>query len=337
MGQTSMPQEDSLVDIANRPNTEKCYQSLQSLIPGGVNSPIRSCKGLGVTPLIVDRGAGDRVFDIDGNGYIDYCGSWGPLIHGHAHPAVCKAAKEAIDRGTSFGITCEAEEKLARLVVGALPSMEKIRFVSSGTEATMTAARLARGYTQRDMIVKFSGNYHGHADFFLVQAGSGVFTLNPASTSAGIPQDVIKNTACLPYNDIEAAQQFLSDRRNSGRIAAVILEPIAANMGCVAASPEFLRMLRTVTKEIGAVLILDEVISGFRVGTAGAQAMYGIEPDLTTLGKIIGGGFPVAAFGGKKEIMDCLAPLGSVYQAETLSGESCGDGSGLSGSVHVFE
>jgi glutamate-1-semialdehyde 2,1-aminomutase len=308
------------VDIEKRPKTKTCYESLLGLVPGGVNSPIRSCKGLGVAPLVVNKGVGDMVYDIDGNGYVDYCGSWGPLIHGHAHPAICQAAKDAIDNGTSFGITCDGEEKLAKLIVNAIPSMEKVRFVSSGTEATMTAARLARGYTGRDLIVKFSGNYHGHADFFLVQAGSGMFNLTPTSTSAGIPQDVIKHTACLPYNDVKATEDFLKNPENRNKVACVILEPIAANMGCVPATEEFIRMLRTVTEEIGAVLIFDEVISGFRVGVAGAQPMYGVDPDMTCLGKIIGGGFPVAAFGGKKKIMDCLAPIGSVYQAGTLSG-----------------
>ncbi len=311
---------DLRVNIDSRPKTKACYESLLELIPGGVNSPVRAFKALGILPVIVERGEGDRVYDLDGNEYLDFCGSWGPLIHGHAHPQIGQAAKEAVDKGTTFGITCSAEEKLARLIVSLIPSIDKVRFVSSGTEATMSAARLARGYTGRDLIVKFAGNYHGHADFFLIQAGSGVFNLTLSSTSAGIPQDVIRNTACLPYNDVEATRAFLEDPQNCKRVAAVILEPIAGNMGCVQATLPFLKMLREVTQKIGAVLIFDEVISGFRVGVDGAQGLTGIVPDMTCLGKIIGGGFPVAAFGGKKEIMDCLAPLGSVYQAGTLSG-----------------
>ena len=238
-------------------------------------------------------------------------------------------AQKQVARGMTFGITTEVEGKLARTVTELMPSIEKIRFVSSGTEATMTAARLARGYTNRPYIVKFSGNYHGHADFFLVQAGSGVFGLNSTSSSAGIPDEIVKHTICLPYNDVDTCREFLLDLKNKETIAAVIIEPIAGNMGCVPATHEFLTMLRETTTQIGAVLIFDEVISGFRVGLDGAQGYYGITPDLTCLGKIIGGGFPAAAFGGKKEIMDCLAPLGNVYQAGTLSGNPVAMEAGL--------
>lgn len=306
--------------ITARPKSKKCFDDLCNIVPGGTNSPVRAFRGLGLDPMIADRGEGDMVYDIDGNGYIDYCGSWGPLILGHAHPEVVAAAQERTAKGSSFGITTATEQKLARIIIKHVPSVEKIRFVSSGTEATMSAARLARGYTKRDVLVKFTGHYHGHADFFLVQAGSGVFGINASSTSAGIPEDIVKNTVCLTFNDTEATRQFLEHPDNRDRIAGVILEPIAGNMGCVPSKPEFMKMLRDVTKKIGALLIIDEVITGFRVGLGGAQQLYGVVPDLTTFGKIIGGGFPAAAFGGRKEIMDCLAPLGKVYQAGTLSG-----------------
>lgn len=230
------------------------------------------------------------IYDVDGHGYIDYCGSWGPLIHGHAHPAIIEAAQRRMAMGTSFGITTAIEEELARKVIQLVSSIEKIRFVSSGTEATMTAGRLARGFTKRDILVKYAGNYHGHADFFLVQAGSGMIGTTPTATSAGIPEDIIKHTVCLPYNDIEASRQYL--RENGANVAAVILEPIVANMGLVAATPEFLAMLRQETQQAGALLIFDEVISGFRVGLQGAQGLYGITPDLTCFGKIIGGASP---------------------------------------------
>ena len=306
---------------------QSIYDSLCEVIPGGVNSPVRAFKGLNLCPMVVDRAHKDMVYDMDGNAYIDYCGSWGPLIHGHAHPKIIEAVQKRMALGITFGITSAIEEKLARQVVKHMKSIEKIRFVSSGTEATMSAIRLARGYTQKDLIVKFTGNYHGHADFFLVQAGSGVFGLTPASTSAGIPEESLRNTVCLPYNDIEAFQNLLSSVGD--RIAAVIIEPIAGNMGCVPATQEFLNILREETKEIGALLIFDEVISGFRVGLGGAQALYQIEPDLTCLGKILGGGFPAAAFGGRAEIMDHLAPLGKVYQAGTLSGNPVAMEAGL--------
>ncbi len=313
----------------HRHKSNACFQKLCEVIPGGVNSPVRSFKGLDLPPLVVDRGEGDYIYDIDGNKYIDYCGSWGPLIHGHAHPAILDAAYQQMLKGTTFGITTSIEEQLARKITTHLPSIEKIRFVSSGTEATMSAARLARGFTGRDLIIKFTGNYHGHADFFLVQAGSGVANLTPTSSSAGIPKEIIENTVCLPYNDSQAINDFFLNPKNRDRIAAVIIEPIAGNMGCVHASPAFLKTLRKLTESIGAVLIFDEVISGFRVGLGGAQAKYKITPDITCLGKIIGGGFPAAAFGGKAEIMHHLAPLGTVYQAGTLSGNPVAMAAGL--------
>jgi glutamate-1-semialdehyde 2,1-aminomutase len=319
-----------------RPQSKTCYEELCTLMPGGVNSPVRSFKNLELSPLVAARGVKDLLYDMDGHSYIDFCGSWGALIHGHAHPEILSAAYTQMQLGTTFGVTTEIEGKLARRIMQHFPSIQKIRFVSSGTEATMSAARLARGYTGRDWIVKFAGNYHGHADFFLVQAGSAVFGLNPTSSSAGIPEEIIRNTICLPYNEIDLCRKFLLDPAHSERIAGVIIEPIAGNMGCVPAQAEFLQMLREVTKAIGAVLIFDEVISGFRVGLGGAQASYGIVPDLTCLGKIIGAGFPAAAFGGCSKIMDQLAPLGSVYQAGTLSGNPVAMAAGLA-SLQMLE
>lgn len=306
--------------ITERPKSQQYYDHLCQLIPAGTNSPVRAFKGLGIPPMVAEKGDGDLVFDIDGNAYIDYCGSWGPLIHGHSHPEILAAAYTQMQKGTTFGITNDVEKNLAEMMIKHVTSVKKIRFVSSGTEATMSAVRLARGFTGRDLLIKFAGHYHGHADFFLVQAGSGVLGINPTSSSAGIPEDIVRNTVCLTFNDMEGCKNFLLDSKHCNRIAGVILEPIAGNMGCVAAKPEFLQMLHDVTKQIGALLIFDEVITGFRVGLGGAQQLYGIEPDLTCFGKIIGGGFPAAAFGGRQEIMDCLAPLGTVYQAGTLSG-----------------
>lgn len=296
----------------------KVFQNLCQVIPGGVNSPVRACKGLLDTPLVAERGEGDMIYDADGNGYIDYCGSWGSLIHGHAHPTILDAVSRRMAKGTSFGITTEIEEKLARKIVDRIDSLEKVRFVSSGTEATMSAARLARGYTGKELIIKYQGNYHGHADFFLVNAGSGLLAMNSTASSAGIPDDIVKHTVSLRYNDVEETRAFL--QKHGDRVAAVILEPIAGNMGVIPASQSFVDMLREETSAVGALLIFDEVINGFRVGQQGAQGLYGVKPDLTCFGKIIGGGFPVAAFGGRADIMDKLAPLGTIYQAGTLSG-----------------
>jgi len=294
-----------------------------------VNSPVRSCKSVGQSPLVIEHAMGDIIVDADGHQYIDYCGSWGALIHGHAHPVIINAVKKRLEKGTSFGITTALEGEVALEVVNQIDSIDKIRFVSSGTEATMTVARLARGFTQREIIVKFSGNYHGHADFFLVQAGSGVLEVSPTASSAGIPEDIIKHTICLPYNDIETCREFFSDPKFRHRIAAVILEPVAGNMGVIPADHSFIHFLREETEKMGSLLIFDEVITGFRVAAKGAQHLYSIKPDLTCFGKIIGGGFPAAAFGGRKEIMDCLAPLGSVYQAGTLSGNPIAMEAGL--------
>ena len=312
-----------------RPKSLEIYESLCEVIPGGVNSPVRSCKKMGQPPLVVERGLEDMIYDSDDHSYIDFCGSWGALIHGHANPQIIHAVQRRLGLGSSFGITTKIEEELARYIVNLIESIDKIRFVSSGTEATMSAVRLARGFTKRDMIIKFSGNYHGHADHFLVQAGSGVAGFLPASSSEGIPAGMIRNTMSLPYNNVEVCRQVLRDPKNKNHIAAVILEPIAGNMGVVPATQEFIDMLRKETAEIGALLIFDEVITGFRVGLQGAQGLYGVKPDLTTFGKIMGGGFPAAAFGGRRDIMDCISPLGPVYQGGTLSGNPVAMEAGL--------
>lgn len=269
-----------------------------------------------MTPLVALRGEGDLVWDADGHSYIDYCQGWGSLLLGHAHPCVVAAATEQLKLGSSFGIATPYEEALAAQILKHMPSIEKIRFVSSGTEAVMSAVRLARGFTRKTLVVKFDGNYHGHFDSFLIRAGSGVTYLN-ASSSSGVPSEYTQFTVSLPYNEVETVRAYL---RSHEEIAAVVVEPIAGNMGVVPATEAFIHMLREETKRLGALLIFDEVITGFRVGLQGAQGLYGITPDLTTLGKIIGGGFPAAAFGGKAEVMNCLAPLGQVYQAGTLSG-----------------
>lgn len=304
---------------AQRTQCEEEYAKLCNVIPGGVNSPVRSWKAVGLTPMVVKSGCGDMITDVDGNDYVDYCLSWGALLLGHAHPQVIEACKLRMEKGTTFGITMVEERELAEKIISHLPSIEKIRFVSSGTEATMSAVRLARGYTKRELIIKFAGNFHGHADFFLVQAGSGVFNL-PACSSQGIPEGSIQNTLCLPYNNAEILRQVMRDPANQGRIAAVIVEPVAGNLGVIPPTPEFVSALRKETEETGALLIYDEVMTGYHVGLHGAQGLFGIQPDLTTLAKVIGGGFPAAAFGGRREIMDMLAPLGSVYQSGTLSG-----------------
>ena len=305
-------------EIKEYTKSHEIFEKSMEVIVGGVNSPIRAFIGLDVDPLIVERGAGDMIIDVNGKSYIDYCMSWGALILGHAHPKVVQSSIERLQMGSSFGIATELEEKIARLITLLIPSIEKVRFVSSGTEATMTALRIARGYTGRAMIIKFHGNYHGHSDGLLVKAGSGVAQICSEASSKGVPGSIIENTLSLPYNDIASFQDVIQQYSND--IAAVIIEPIAANMGVVPGSSEFLQVIRKETMRCGALLIFDEVITGFRVGTEGAQGLYKIVPDLTCLGKIVGGGFPSAVVGGKKEIMDSLAPIGEVYQAGTLSG-----------------
>lgn len=315
--------------MMKRPKSEQIFEKLCQVIPGGVNSPVRSCKSMGQLPMVAERGSGDLLYDADGNAYIDFCCSWGALIHGHAHPVIVEAVKKRLEKGTSFGITTQLEGEIADEVVQRIDSVDKIRFVSSGTEATMTVARLARGFTKREIIVKFSGNYHGHADFFLIQAGSGVLEINKSASSDGIPEEIVKHTVSLRYNDKAACAELFNHPIYSKNIAAVILEPVTGNMGVIPADPAFIQFLRSETERIGALLIFDEVITGFRVHPLGAQKVYGVKPDLSCFGKIIGGGFPAAAFGGRREIMDCLAPLGAVYQAGTLSGNPVAMEAGL--------
>jgi glutamate-1-semialdehyde 2,1-aminomutase len=293
------------------------YERALQIIPGGVNSPVRACKSVGADPLFIDRAEGCLIYDADGNRFIDYIGSWGPMILGHRHPAVVEAIKTVLDRGTSFGAPTDLEIQLAEMVVDAVASVDVVRMVNSGTEATMSAIRLARGVTGRDLVIKFDGCYHGHADTLLVAAGSGVATLGIPG-SPGVPQDVARHTLSLPFNDIEAVQQVMDDKGD--QVACVIVEPVAGNMGLVPPAAGFLESLREVTEKHGVVLIFDEVMTGFRVAYGGAQTLYGIRPDLTCFGKVIGGGLPVGAYGGNKEIMSQIAPQGSVYQAGTLSG-----------------
>jgi len=295
----------------------KLFEKAKALMPGGVNSPVRSFKSVGGTPHFIAKGDGPYVFDVDGNRFLDFTASWGPLILGHSHPKIKDAIINAVEQGTTFGTPTERENLLAQMVVDAVPSIEKIRFVNSGTEATMSAVRLARGYTNRDLIIKFEGCYHGHGDFFLSNAGSGLATFDQPS-SPGIPKAVVESTITVPYNDLNAVRDAF--KANPNDIAAIILEPIAGNMGVVSPSDGFLEDLRDLTTEFDAVLIFDEVITGFRVAHGGAQERFNVLPDLTTLGKIIGGGLPVGAYGGKAEIMAHISPEGSVYQAGTLSG-----------------
>lgn len=291
-------------------------QALRSM-PGGVNSPVRNFGRVGGRPVFMERGLGSKVYDVDGNAYIDYLGSWGPLILGHGHPAVVEALKKACERGTSFGTPTEAEIRLAELVKTAFPSIELLRMVNSGTEATMSALRVARGYTGRDLAVKFEAGYHGHGDSFLIQAGSGAATFG-IPDSPGVPADLAKMTINLPYNDIDAVRRILSERGDD--IACVIVEPVAGNMGMIPPAEGFLETIREETEKRGIILIFDEIITGFRIAFGGAQERFGITADLTCLGKIIGGGLPVGAYGGRREIMETVAPVGAVYQAGTLSG-----------------
>lgn len=302
------------------------FQRAQASIPGGVNSPVRAFKGVGGTPVFFERAQGPHVWSADGTRYIDYVGSWGPMVLGHAHPDVIAAVHQAVDAGLSFGAPTVRETLMAEKVLSILPSMDLVRMVSSGTEATMSAIRLARGYTGRDTIVKFEGCYHGHSDSLLVKAGSGALTLGVPS-SPGVPADLARHTLTLPYNDSACIQALFE--REGDQIACIIVEPVAGNMNCIPPEPGFLETLREVCDRHGSVLIFDEVMTGFRVGLGGAQAYYGVTPDLTTLGKVIGGGMPVGAFGGRRKIMEHLAPLGPVYQAGTLSGNPVAMAAGL--------
>jgi glutamate-1-semialdehyde 2,1-aminomutase len=298
----------------------------QKLIPGGVNSPVRAFRSVGGTPPFIARGQGSRIYDIDGNEYIDYVLSWGPLILGHCFPPVIDALRAVLDRGTSFGAPTEAEVELAELIRECVPSVELVRLVNSGTEATMSALRVARGFTGRDLAIKFEGCYHGHVDSLLVKAGSGMATLGIADT-AGVPEAFARTTIALPYNSVEAAEAAFRDRGD--KIAAIIVEPVAGNMGCVPPREGFLEALRQLSTKHGALLVFDEVMTGFRVALGGAQARYGIRPDLTTLGKILGGGLPLAAYGGRADIMAQVAPTGPIYQAGTLSGNPLAVNAGI--------
>jgi glutamate-1-semialdehyde 2,1-aminomutase len=297
--------------------SKKLFAEAQRYLPGGVDSPVRAFKAVGGTPPFIAKGKGSRIYDVDGNDFLDYVCSWGPLILGHAYPPVIAAVQKAAELGTSYGAPTELETILAKMVSSAMPSIEMVRFVSSGTEATMSALRLARGFTKRDKIIKFAGGYHGHADGLLIKAGSGVATLG-IPDSPGVPESYAMNTLTASYNDLDAVKQLF--KAYPKQIAAVIVEPVAANMGVVLPAVGFLEGLRDLTRKSGALLIFDEVISGFRLAYGGAQAVYNVTPDLTCLGKIIGGGLPVGAYGGRRDIMSLMAPLGPVYQAGTLSG-----------------
>ncbi len=312
--------------MARHEESARLFRRAKGLIPGGVNSPVRAFGRVGGEPFFVDHALGARVWDVDGNAYIDYVLSWGALILGHAHPSVVRAVKDAVERGTSYGMPAGAEVELAELVVSLVPSIEMVRFVNSGTEATMSALRLARGYTGRDLVLKFSGCYHGHGDSFLVQAGSGVATLG-LPDSPGVPSDLAALTLTAPYNDLETVESIF--REHGERIACVIVEPVVGNAGFIPPDEGFLPGLRRVTREHGSLLILDEVMTGFRVALGGAQARFGLDPDLTTLGKVVGGGLPVGAYGGKRAIMERVAPSGPIYQAGTLSGNPLAMAAGI--------
>jgi glutamate-1-semialdehyde 2,1-aminomutase len=306
--------------------SQKLFQHAQHFIPAGVNSPVRAFRAVGGTPPFIQRGKGAVVWDADGRAYIDYVGSWGPLVVGHAHPDVVRAVQQAAERGLSFGAPTEQEIEMAEVLCRLVPSLEQVRLVSSGTEATMSAIRLARGFTGRAKIIKFEGCYHGHADALLVKAGSGALTFGQPS-SAGVPAETAQHTLVLDYNDEIALEQIFA--REGSEIAAVIVEPVAGNMNLVSPRPGFLELLRRLCTKNGSLLIFDEVMTGFRVALGGAQSLYGVQPDLTTLGKVIGGGMPVGAFGGRRDVMQSIAPLGPVYQAGTLSGNPVAVAAGL--------
>lgn len=306
--------------------SHKLFARAQRVIPGGVNSPVRAFKSVGLTPVFITKAKGSRLWDVDGNSYVDYVGSWGPMILGHAHPRILKAVKRAATNGTSFGAATAREVEMAELICNIMPSIEMVRMVNSGTEATMSAIRLARAFTGRDKIVKFEGCYHGHADSFLIRAGSGAMTLG-VPDSPGVPPAIGAATLTAHYNDLASVQKIVE--ANPGQIAALIVEPVVGNMGCVPPQREFLEGLRSLCTKHGIVYILDEVMTGFRVALGGAQELYAIKPDLTTLGKIIGGGLPVGAYGGKREIMNLVAPSGPMYQAGTLSGNPLAMAAGI--------
>ena len=313
--------------MVKRDTSHTLFKQALKVIPGRVNSPVRACKSVGTEPLFIDRAEGCKVYDADNNRYIDYVGSWGPMILGHGHASVIEAISKVLKRGTSFGAPTDLEIELAELIIDAVPSMEMVRMVNSGTEATMSAIRLARGVTGRDMIIKFDGCYHGHADALLVAAGSGVATLGIPG-SPGVPESFVAHTLSLPYNDIDGVKAVMAERGE--QIACIIIEPVAGNMGLVKPVAGFLEVLRELADKYGSMLIFDEVMTGFRLGYGGAQSMYGISPDITCLGKIIGGGLPVGAYGGRRETMSHIAPQGPVYQAGTLSGNPVAMAAGIS-------
>ncbi|MEO0968299.1 MAG: glutamate-1-semialdehyde 2,1-aminomutase [Cyanobacteria bacterium J06639_18] len=303
--------------ITKTTKSQEIFAAAQNLMPGGVSSPVRAFKSVGGQPIVFDRVKGAHIWDVDGNQYVDYVGTWGPAICGHAHPEVIAALHETLDKGTSFGAPCALENVLAQMVIDAVPSIEMVRFVNSGTEACMAVLRLMRAFTKRDKVIKFEGCYHGHADMFLVKAGSGVATLG-LPDSPGVPKSVTSNTLTAPYNDLEAVKALFAENRDE--IAGVILEPVVGNAGFITPDAGFLEGLREITQENGALLVFDEVMTGFRIAYGGAQEKFGVTPDLTTLGKIIGGGLPVGAYGGRRDIMSMVAPAGPMYQAGTLSG-----------------
>ncbi len=321
-----MTQQTDAGSTLERPRSHALFQEAQTLLPGGVNSPVRAFRGVGGDPVFIDHANGPYLYDVDGNCYLDYVQSWGPMILGHTYPTVLEAVEKAARGGFSFGAPTQAESELAKLVIDSVPSVEMIRFVNSGTEATMSALRLARAYTGRNKLVKFSGCYHGHADMLLVQAGSGVATLG-LPDSPGVPAETTANTLTVAYNDTSAVEQLFSTFPNE--IAAIIVEPVAANMGLVLPQPGFLEKLREITQRYGTLLIFDEVMTGFRVALGGMQQRVGITPDLTCFGKIIGGGLPVGAYGGRRDIMQQVAPLGPMYQAGTLSGNPLAMAAGI--------
>jgi len=318
--------------VMTHSKSEALFHKAQDIIPGGVNSPVRAYRSVGGNPPFIARGQGSRLFDVDGNEYIDYVCSWGPLLLGHRHPEILAALESALEIGTSFGAPTEQEVALAEAICDAVPSIEMVRLVNSGTEATMSAIRVARGFTKRDLIVKFEGCYHGHVDSLLVKAGSGVATLGIADTQ-GVPKSFCDTTLALPFNSVDALEQAF--RVHGDQIAAVIVEPVVGNMGCVPPLPGYLEAMREITARFGALLIFDEVMTGFRVAFGGAQQRFGIRPDMTTLGKVIGGGLPVGAYGGRKDIMSKVAPAGPIYQAGTLSGNPLAVAAGLAMLRHL--
>ncbi len=315
-------------------DSKELFERAKQVMPGGVNSPVRAFKSVGLTPRFIDRAVGNKIYDVDGKEYLDYVGSWGPMILGHADPKVIKAVQERVEKGLSFGACTELEVELAELICGNISHIEMIRMVNSGTEAVMSALRLARGYTKKNKIIKFEGCYHGHSDAMLVKAGSGAMTFGDPD-SAGVTRGAAEDTLLARYNDLESVETLM--KSNSGDVACVIVEPTAANMGVVPAAPGFLKGLRDLCDQYGALLIFDEVITGFRLAFGGAAEYFGVTPDLVTYGKIIGGGMPVGAYGGRKEIMECVSPLGSVYQAGTLSGNPIAMTAGIATLTQLLE